>query len=70
MTSTPLIIVDEKVEYEVAEILYTKGKGKNLKYHVQWVGYDITTWEPADLPFPNTILWLYRSLPLEEGLLS
>ena len=45
----PLIIVDEEVEYEVAEILDIKGKGKNLKYHVRWVGYDITTWEPADL---------------------
>ena len=45
----PPVIVDEEVEYEVAEILDTKGKGKNLKYHVRWVGYDITTWEPADL---------------------
>ena len=30
----PPIIVDEEVEYEVAEIPNTKGKGKNLKYHV------------------------------------
>ena len=46
---TPSIIVDEEVEYEVAEILYTKGKENNLKYHVQWVGYDISTWEPTEL---------------------
>ena len=45
----PPIIVYEEIEYEVAEILDTKGKGKNLKYHVRWVGYDIATWEPADL---------------------
>ena len=44
----PPIIVDKEVEYEVAEIPDTKGKGKYLKYHVRWVGYDITTCEPTD----------------------
>ena len=39
----PSVIVDEEVEYEVAESLNTKGKGKNLMYYVRWVGYDITT---------------------------
>ena len=44
----PPIIVDNNVEFEVEEILDSKKVHKNLKYLVKWVGYDQTTWEPAE----------------------
>ena len=45
----PPIIVDDKVEFEVEEILLSKLARKTLKYLVHWVGYDELTWKPAGI---------------------
>jgi hypothetical protein len=43
------IVVDDKVEYDVEEILGQKqGRGGSVKYLVKWVGYQRPTWEPYD----------------------
>ena len=45
----PPVIVDEGFEYEVEAVVDSKRVGRSLEYHVQWVGYDQSTWEPAAL---------------------
>ena len=39
---------EDEQEYEVERILNHRGKGSYLEYEVKWVGYEETTWEPAE----------------------
>ena len=61
----PPIIVDDNVEFEVEEILYSKLVRKTLKYLVRWVGYDELTWEPAKLlkNSPELVHYFHRKYP-------
>ena len=45
----PPVLINDKEEYEVAEILDSRiyGRWKKLQYLVKWVGYEDPTWEPA-----------------------
>ena len=45
----PPIIIEDIVEFEVAEILDSKLVRKTLKYLVRCIGYVELTWEPAEL---------------------
>ena len=44
----PPVIVNDNVQFEAKEILDSKRVSKTLKYLVKWVGYDQTTWQPAE----------------------
>jgi hypothetical protein len=45
----PILSIDDEPEYEVAEILDSRRKRKNVQYLVAWRGYgpEENTWEPA-----------------------
>lgn len=45
----PPVLINDKEEYKVAEILDSQvyGRWKKLQYLVKWVGYEDPTWEPA-----------------------
>ena len=50
---------DEEETWDVREIHGVKGKGKTLKYHVEWEGFekeDDWTWEPAACLENNIVL--------------
>ena len=49
--------------FDVEAIHGKKGKGKSLKYLVEWVGWEEKTWEPAALLTNNIVLkaWLKSS---------
>ena len=51
---------EDEETFEVEAIHGKKGKGKSLKYLVEWVGWEEKTWEPAALLTNNIVLkaWL------------
>ena len=51
---------EEEETYDVLAIHDKKGKGKTLKYLVEWEGWEEKTWEPAALLTNNIVLkaWL------------
>jgi hypothetical protein len=47
--SLPSIEEDEKLEFQVEEILDSCLYYRKLRYLVRWIGYDKPTWEQAEL---------------------
>ena len=61
----PPVIIDDNVEFEAEEILDSKRVYKTLKYLFKWVGYDQTTWEPAEFlkNSPELVHYLHKKWP-------
>jgi len=48
------VIIEDEPKWEVEEILDSRIVGKTLQYLAHWVGYNQSTWEPANL-FGNSL---------------
>lgn len=64
----PPIEIDGEMEYEVETIVDSRKFRNKLQYRVQWVGYQETSWEPAEnLECPEIVARFHTQYPDKPG---
>jgi hypothetical protein len=64
----PPIEIDGEMEYEVEAIVDSRKFRNKLQYRVQWVGYQETSWEPAEnLECPEIVTQFHAQYPDKPG---